>query len=66
MRCWAHWEDKTNPGFELNCDLDEDHLLLLPFHADKLKGIDWREPDLQPKAVPYTPTGPLPKLKAAV
>lgn len=64
MRCRAHYEDQET-DFELNCDLDEDHEMILGFHHDKLKNMDWRIPDLAPKAVPYTPTGPMPKLKAA-
>jgi hypothetical protein len=47
-------------GGELNCDLDE-HDAILNFHYDKAEDVEWRA-DHQPAPVPYTPTGPIPKL----
>lgn len=48
-------------GGELVCDL-ADHSALLTFHYDQLEDLEWRA-DHVPVSVPYTPTGPMPKLK---
>lgn len=59
--CRAH--RKLPLGGELNCDLDEGHEPILRAHFDKLSGTMWYVNN-DPTAVPYTPTGPIPKIKA--
>jgi len=58
--CRAHADLVT--GGELNCHLDEGHETLLEFHYDKIEDKEWREGRV-PAPVPYTPTGPIPKIK---
>ena len=45
-----------SPVIEIACDLDENHMTILPFHYDKTigdKGLEWHHP-LEPAAVPAT------------
>jgi len=58
--CSAHKTLKT--GGELNCDLAP-HAAVLKFHYDSLEDLEWRDNHV-PVAVPYTPTGPIPKVAA--
>jgi hypothetical protein len=60
--CGAHWS-YAGDDFELNCDLDSGHRVIFKNHYDALKKLEWNENE-EPASVPYTPTGPIPKIKA--